>query len=310
MLAATSLGAQTDQNIGFSIKVVERPSNAWDGGGFKPIYAWHWYPVGKLDHAKPMKYGEYVEHINPTKQEASNRSTYYRIANGLTQDSLSQEVVGNYLNQPITGVFSGGQPLNNRPVLVLSGANPIYFTALAEKLAKAGYYVVAVPRTGIREGERLPFTAEGVGEYQGDLNAVLDFIQEQELADVGQLTFVSWSFEGVATLPIAIKRGAVAFISLDAAVGYDYAIGLIGPQTMQASWPFVMAHYTGSNSDYGKNLDLLKQYPQQVCIYRDFDLDHAAFTSLHALTLPDMLGHEISTTYQDLFNHLMVQLSR
>ncbi len=294
----------SQKRIGFRVFNSYRLSRQWEDGK-KPIRAWYWYPLSDADENEPMARVEYIIQMNPDKTKEENLVTFHRIISSLTDNPPAIESVQSYLDLKSQVILNAKPTASDQPLVVLSGAHPIYFTALAEQFAMSGYRVVSVPRAGMKKGERLPFSKEGVEEYRKDLNTILDHVEHEGLVDMDHISFVSWSFEGLPTLQVALERNATGFVSLDSSLGYEYGIGLISNKTLR-KLPFKLIHYTGKATDHGKDLHFLEDDPD-IQIISEFDLEHGDFTSLSAVTIPEMIG--TSTSFYEeliaaLINHL------
>ncbi len=296
-----------EETIGFRHLSLNRYSKEWNVEGEKPINAWFWYPLsgGQSGYVTTR---EYLKYINLDKSQEENKETFNRIVQGLINDSTRQTSSEKYLETRIPVDFEAAEPAERTPLVVLSGAHPIYFVELAEKLAQAGFAVLSVSRSGIKKGERLPFTAKGVEEYKQDLVATLSYLQNKKLADTSNISFLSWSFEGVPTLQLAEELGANHFISLDSSIGYGYGIDLLEGLVDKFEWNFSVIHYTGSSMDYGKDLRLLNRFTNKINISRTFDFNHAQFTSLQSMTLPKIAGSIPNIEYEDLVEEIVTHL--
>ncbi len=252
-----------------------------------------------------MTYGDYLNFLSPGRSDDDQLVTFQRIINGFQEDTLSKATLASYLRQEAPVGIVNHKPEDEHPLIVLSGAHPIYLVELAERFAQSGYRVLSVPRTGKTQGERLPYTAEGVQEYEADLLAVLDQLEHPLKAE---LAFVSWSFEGLATLHLAAKMPTNIFLSLDGALGYDYGIPLLNESIFTKKLNFPVFHYTGTSSSHGKDLALLKKYADQVRLIQDFDLTHGEFTSISSLTADRLISGDPDKDYEALINDVLTQL--
>lgn len=295
---------------GFKVLRVNRPSKSWsDGAAQKPINAWLWYPAAKNERDTLMKNLDYITHLNSIKTKEENIHSFQRIVNSFSEDSIPGKLVKNYLAL-VKNLFYDALPKNkNLSLVVLSGAHPIYFISLAERLAQEGYFVVSIPRTGLNKGARLPFTEQGMEEYILDLKAALDHLETVFLGQIGQSSFISWSFEGVPVLKVAMERGAKIFISLDSALGYDYVHELMTSTALfKREIPFELIHYTGLESSNGKNLNFLKEKEPRAQIDKSFDLSHGEFTSLASISLNQIRKVAVSEVYENLIQEILGRL--
>lgn len=294
---------QEKKAIGFSVLKTNRKSEVWDESRMKPINAWYWYPLSDGEAPTKMSRMEYVTKINPDKTEEENLETYKRIVNSLTADTLTDNSITSYLRGNAAAALDVHFSDKNFPLIVLSGAHPIYFVTLAEQLGLAGFNVVCVPRAGMKKGERLPFSREGVEEYREDMNTVLDYLDQEGLTDMNNLSFISWSFEGVPSLEVALERKTDIFISLDSSIGYAYGMSLLPAKSIK-ELPFKLLHYTGSGMDYGKDLNLLESN-SDIRIIKKFDLVHSDFTSLKSIIIPKLGGEASPDLYGELVEDLL-----
>ncbi len=290
---------------GFQLLELSRESSTWQPAGTtKPINAYFWYPTDQGSE-RPITYRDYVNAIKPEQTPEENANTFHRIMRSLTSDtSLAQVQIDHFLQSEKRIYVSAPIKKDDTPLVVLSGAHPIYFTALAEALCSQGYATVSVPRVGLKKGERLPFDKAGVRELESDLSLAIDYLMGTEHVDGNQLAFISWSFEGVPAHHLAAKYNAALAISLDAAVGYGYGIDVLEAKGSQA---FPLIHFTGKNMDYGKDLRWLQErqsQTDQVRIDSTYDLSHGQFTSLSSLTIPRILGKQSESAYPDLISEI------
>ncbi len=295
--------------IGFSHLTVRRTSDSWEpGASEKPVNGWYWYPIAESEAQEPLRYKNFANLLNTTKSSGDNVASFHRIINGFAEDTLSFETIENYLNQSSSVSYTNKKPSEGLPLVVLSGAHPIYFLEMAERLVQSGYVVISVPRTGMKRGERLPYTVEGVREYANDLDAILDYLSEKEMADLTRVGFVSWSFDGIATLDVAVNRKTKCFLSLDSALGYTYGTPLIDTLLFERELPFQVIHYTGSAMNHGKYLEQLEGYPDQVSLIRDYDISHGSFTSIKSMTTDRLLYGSPNPIYLTLIENIRLRL--
>lgn len=308
-----AIGSNEDQtsdkrHIGFTLIETTRPSNDWSSQSTeKPLKAWFWYPTERQVTGN-ITYREYLNYLNPDKHPADQLATFQRIVNGFQEDSISIHALETYISGPAPVRILNGFPDQPYPLVVLSGAHPIYFVELAERLAQSGFGVLSLPRTGKKSGERLPYTVEGVQEYEADLQAVLERAQHLRYADMEKLAFVSWSFEGIATLQLAIRLQASCFMSLDAALGYDYGVPLVDESLFKEDMFFSIAHYTSSGLSHGKDLTLLQKQKNHVELITDYELSHGDFTSLGSLTAHRLIHGVTNPRYEALIDEVLNRL--
>lgn len=295
-----------EEAIGFRHLSLNRYSKEWSDSR-KSINAWFWYPVynGQSGNYTTR---EYLKYINPAKSQEENAKTFNRIVQSLTNDSTTHAELDRFLEAIIAVDFEAAEPVEGTPLVVLSGAHPIYFVGLAEKLTQAGFAVLSVSRSGIKQGERLSFTMEGVAEYKQDLTTTLTYLQTEKLVDTSIASYISWSFEGVPTLQLAMEKGARHFISLDSSIGYGYGKDLLEGIINTFEWDFPVIHYTGSSMDYGKDLELLTRFSEEIRIARFFDFSHAQFTSLQSITLPEISESSPIKEYENLVEEIISHL--
>lgn len=306
----TSSKAQTldNQHIGFALIETSRQSENWSSDtSEKPLTGWFWFPIVEQP-TETMTCRKYLEFLSPGKSSREQTATFQRIINGFQEDTISTESIETYLDQdsPVRAV--GDAPNHQKTLIVLSGAHPIYFIELAERLAQSGYAVIFVPRTGQKHGERLPYSAKGVEEYESDLQTMLDHLDQSGYADVSELAFVSWSFEGIATLHLANKAATKCFISLDAAIGYDYGVSLVRESIFDQKVSFPIIHYTGTSLGHGKQLNLLTKHSDQVRLIDKFDFSHGDFTSISSLTAHQLISGSPNKRYEALIDAVLTQL--
>ncbi len=294
-----------EKEIGFKIFKATRASESWDiKSTTKTITGWYWYPIQESASNHRMTYANYVWNLNSEKTNLENEHTFTRMISNFSEDSISNNVLMQFIHSEIPVLFNE-KPEYTRPgLVVISGAHPIYFISLAEKITQLGFPVLFVPRTGLQKGEPLPFNREGILEYKQDLEAALVFLSEEELIYTENLIFISWSFEGVPTLELANDFKTTSFISLDSSIGYEYGENLILEKTLEEI-SFPVLHYTGSDMGFGKSLDLIKKYPSKVTINKNFELTHGDFTSLGSITVDILQDKRVDSTYQNLIMQLI-----
>ena len=301
---------QFKKAIGFKVISIGRSSETWDPrtNDIKPLTGYLWYPTSAVDAR--MNYQQYVYAISPEKDSLANTQTFSRIVASLvSEDTVESSEMASYLMQKSPAILEASKLENKTPLIVLSGAHPVYFMALAEQLASVGYVVLSVPKKGLVKGGRLPFDKAGVGEYKTDLNAFLDYLEGTGFTHLNNISFISWSFEGIPTLELAKEKGARVFISLDSSIGYDYGEKMV---TLSArsykDLLFPVLHFSGKQMDFGKSFDFIHRLQKKsdlVVIDHSFDLPHVAFTSLSSMTLPSIQGEETSVEYQTLLARII-----
>ncbi len=297
-----------ERNIGFRVFELNRPSEEWDSlQQHKPVRAWYWYPQQSTSVGSGITKEEYIRQINPEKTIQENLTTFTRILTSFGSEQISEEALSTFLNEETTIHPNEYSSRNKSNLIVLSGAHPIYFTSLAEKIAGAGFSVLSVPRTGLKKGERLPFNSDGVREYKLDLLRAISYLQEKELVDTVGISFISWSFEGVPTLEIASNLNPKAFISLDSSIGYEYGEALLSDSVLSGI-SFPVTHYTGPESGYGKSTDLISRYSNHIKIVADYTLTHGEFTSVRSLTIPELKKEEAGLTYINLIEEIIEKI--
>ncbi|MCP4458309.1 MAG: hypothetical protein GY816_09855 [Cytophagales bacterium] len=282
----------------------------------KPISIHLWYPSKKPNNSMNMTYGDYVNYLIGKTNEIENQNLFYRVINsyGGIDSAGYEDAKRSFFPKSTRASKSPEFPQGKYPLIIIGSGSPISQFELAEYIASKGFVVASFPRLGKKQGERLPFDPSGNTEYAKDLSYTLDYLSSLEFVDTDQLSFITWSFEGVPTLELAMKNKATnIFISLDASIGYDYGTGLLKDSTSfyQNDISFPLVHFTGRNMDYGKSftiLDSLSKSTNSITIDQSADLPHANFTSLRSMTIPSMVGEKSNQTYQQLIKTVVLLL--
>ncbi|MBO6522475.1 MAG: dienelactone hydrolase family protein [Balneolaceae bacterium] len=296
--------------IGFKLFELTRPSEKWDSTGLhKPIRAWYWHPSDSSLTNSPITYQEYIRQINPEKNTPENLDIFKRILSSLGSEDIPEESLNSFLTKKTNIHHNAPSTKDANRLVILSGAHPIYFSSLAEQIAKAGFSVLSVPRTGIRKGERLPFQPEGVQEYKLDLLAALEHLKPEKLIDTLDISFISWSFEGVPTLELAVELNTKSYLSLDSSIGYEYGEALLSDSVLN-DIAFPVIHYTGRESGFGKSLELIGRFGHHINIVTDYNLTHGEFTSLRSATAPELKNEESSSIYMNLINNILNKIKK
>jgi hypothetical protein len=283
--------------------------------GLKTIPISIWYPT--IDTIKPsyITYGDYVNNISASNDSIANNNLFKKLIRSFENtDTLSNpEQLAHYLSRKKSVLNSPAHTQHKYPLVIINGAHPIYHTYLAERIASKGFVVASIPRQGKNKGERLSFDKEGSKEFKADLNCVISELSKTPFVDSAQLSFISWSFEGVPTFEIAKQnKNTVLFISLDSSIGYDYGETMVEDSVaFFQDTPFQFYHFTGSEIIHGKNFNLLDKLNRDSYepINQWFNLEHADFTSLSSITKNELRNQETSPTYEtfiEVVQHLIL----
>lgn len=304
--------ALPDLAVGFSPLSLTRPSARWDSlGESKPIAAYLWFPM--QGEGKPLCRLNYIQARAAHEDTLSNLLVFNRIVSSfLDEEKVDPAELKAYLKQK-TSIYAANKPANStKPILVLSGAHPLYFTDLAERLAMAGYMVVSMARKGLEKGKRLPFTVEGVKEYEKDVSYLIQYLSKQGSIDPTEIAFISWSFEGIPTFRLALEYQAKAFISLDSALGYDYGIALLEGLEKLPYRQLPIIHFTNQDMRFGKDLSRLQTWQKEVMslqIDQTFDFAHGDFTSIQGILIPALMGKAPNAAYDRFVKNLLAYLN-
>ncbi len=282
----------------------------------KPISIHLWYPSEKSNNSMNMTYGDYVNYLIGKPNEIENQNLFYRVINSYGEiDSAGYEDAKRSFFPKSTRASNSPEfPQGKYPLIIIGSGSPVIQFELAEYVASRGFVVASIPRLGKKQGERLPFDPSGNTEYARDLSYTIDYLSSLQFIDTDELSFITWSFDGVPALELAMKNKATnLFISLDASIGYSYGAGLLRDSISfyQNDISFPLVHFTGRNMDYGKTftmLDSLSKSTNSITIDKSADMPHASFTSLSSMTIPNMVGEKPNQTYQQLIKTVVLLL--
>jgi|GEM_PF-264683 len=296
--------------IGFYPLRIDRPSSKWaKPSKYKPLSAYLWIPPGLSTGQDRLQRLAYIQARSLHEDSLYNTLVFRRILSSfLDKDSVSPRDLEIYLQEWLPTVSCGELPNQQLPLLVLSGAHPLYFLDLAERLAKAGYLVLSLARKGIEKGQRLPLNKAGVQEYKEDLGYVIEYLKDAGVVQEHSLAFVSWSFEGIPTLDLAKTHKAKVFISLDSALGYEYGIKLMEEPESAISITTPIIHFTSQDLGFGKDLSLVHEWESKhkhVSVNQDYDFTHGNFTSLGAVAIPRLTQEPPRKDFARFVQHLL-----
>ncbi len=307
---------------GYKVNSIFRASNTYitdnsnSNYGKKSIPVSLWYPntysENNFNSLTPL---DYIDNISFEKSRKENVATYIKLIksfepldSNITFDSFLEAKTDAYSVVPF--------PSQKRPLVVICGAHPIYNTELAEKLTNKGFIVASFPRLGKQKGSRLKFDQEGSKEFQEDLKSVVDYLSKLPFVDSTQLSFITWSFEGVPSFEYAKTNNNVKlFLSFDSSLGYDYGKDLLNTKEKTAIQKigFPLIHYTSSQNDHGKDLSLLHLLTKsnsQVQINQNFELSHGDFTSIQSISIPKLKSENSNPEYLNLINTITETLNK
>ncbi len=283
-----------------------------------PVNLWYPIRVDTLSNFTKMLFSDYVSKIRKDQSFTANKALFARMLDSYgTIDSVRKHILVNeFLNAEIP-VFNASEfPTGRYPLVIICGANPIYHIELAEKIAKNGFVVASIPRLGITQGERLPFNQQGSAEYKSDLEFVISSLSEYEFVDEHQISFISWSFEGVPSLETALSNPSTnLFFSLDSSIGYEYGNSILSDSAAihRLRIEFPLLHFTNSSIDFGKDLSILKELQlnnTNVEIDESIELSHLEFTSIGSITVNKINKNKVNSTYNLLLMYILDRLRK
>ena len=298
--------------VGFLLLRLKRASKLWEEHqSLKPLHAFLWYPSRESPSVWMSQY-DYIKNLSPEKSPEENLETFKRILQAFGPEGISDKWLSPFLESRAHAIYGLELPKSSHPLIIISGAHPLYFCGLAEHLAEHGYIVLSVPRKGIRKGQRLAYNREGAREFMKDLKSVWDHIGDLGISTSAPLSFISWSFEGIPSLELASELKAQLFLSFDSSIGYSYGKDLLPPEGFRLNNSNLkIIHFTSPLIEHGKNLNFYEEaglQKDQIQIDQSFELAHGAFTSLASLTRPMILGENVSPLYQRFLQRITALL--
>lgn len=308
--------------IGYKTMLINRPDSDYlkkqssdNELNSKPIQISMWYPCTNVQNPEYLTYEDYIKNFAPNLSDEENINRFSQVLTSFSGiDSLDRNSYQIFLQKSANSTFGKEMIDYEFPAVVICGAHPLYHLELAELIASSGFLVIALPRLGLVQNERLPYDVNGATEYTKDLDFVLSDMKSRKLLSDSAVSFIAWGYEGVPAYEYAKKRGGIRiFISLDASLGYAYGGDLVIDTNAfynpSASFPLI--HHSGSIMDFGKSfamLDKLKNNGNEVVIEIIKDLPHANFTSLRSATFAILNKSEIVPEYQTIMKQIVNSL--
>jgi hypothetical protein len=291
VLLAAALGACTAESsqleaVGFQTRSIDVES--------RHIVALVWSPADSRVVTRQVRFADYVAADSSAPRPAGTPRDRLR-------ESLSE--VGPTSDADIDSVLAVPRPVHHGPgaatrplpVFVLTtGMNaPAYLNvSVAERLAAAGYLVVAVPTGGYAGRARLPFDSTGIRAHVDDLRSVLLAVRTWPDADSTRIALGAWSVGGIASALMANEiPGVRALVSIDDATSSEYGttyLDLLTSKDWVSRVPYLDLR-AGAPSRVTRSLRFLERRCDSPAVRAEYpSLAHRHFTSIWGILAPDL----------------------